>query len=221
MPGSKKNKSSASLQTKSPKRGKVEVKEEPIDMVNHKYFVFKSDTNAGFHAFETVEDAVDFLADYEPIVTDRRSFKIKKEYQAYVKAMQNQVDKKKAVTSPQPRTSIKPIDISPEQASAVANVVRKIEQFRPKNEVVVKWKTTGKSKACLLLVRFKDKLGKDAFTCKAKYMQELLPNFVPDFWNDENYSGHFNDELILNAFENATLAVMSRSSRRTSVSIDL
>ena len=122
-----------------------------------KYFVFQTGSdNNKYYAFESKSDADDFLADFGAVVTKKDTFHLKAEFLAHKKQL-DKIALKNTPTTPKPTPTKKKEQLSPEDAASVEKAVRRIIDLRPKNEIVLHWKTTKTSHACLVLVRFKDK----------------------------------------------------------------
>ena len=170
-----------------------------------KYFGFQTGSdNNKYYAFESKSDADDFLADFGAVVTKKDTFHLKAEFLAHKKQL-DKIALKNTPTTPKLTPTKKKEQLSPEDAASVEKAVRRIIDLRPKNKIVLHWKTTKTSHACLVLVRFKDKQGKEAWNCKAKTILDIMPQYLHQFVDKHAL---FQDDMVKYAFNNFTTSVM-------------
>jgi hypothetical protein len=154
------------------------IKVEPEDTSNHKYFIFTLE-NGTFECFDNREDADEYFEEFGVVVSERKSFATKRAYNDYKKML----DKQKAAAFQTPKSKVVKLDekMSPAEIASVEKVKRRLDNSKPKNRCDVYWKTSKRSKCVIILVRFKDTLGKDFWTLKPMHLCTCMRSYLPDF----------------------------------------
>jgi hypothetical protein len=176
------------------------IKDEFVDASKCKYWVFTLD-NGNHMSFKTKAEADDFVDQFGCVIVDKRKFPRKKDFDSYLKFLEKQgVTKKDNTTSTQPNGKKHTKELSPEQLPGVERVVRRLEALRPQNSILVKYKVTPRSTIALVIIRFKDKTGKDAWNVKPKDVVDIMKQYLLEFED--------NDPVVEYALEHLKIATM-------------
>ena len=147
---------------------------------NGKYWTFTLDTGSHVHC-GSKQEADEYERDFEAIITNKRSFKKKKDFLKYQSLVKKQ-DKENGLqaATPQKRKAEEEA-LTPEQVASIEKVKKRIDETKPKNAIFIKWKTTARSNCLLLVIRWRNANGKEEWTVKPQLIVDTLIEYLKDF----------------------------------------
>jgi hypothetical protein len=184
MPPKKVNKPKAVAELLPKKRKAAVVDENTHGYVSkHKYFHFTLDSGNNVF-FENKKEADDFLADFQDIVKDKKSFKTKKDFMKYKKAVQQGAKAEAKAGLSSPKANIKANDddrkVSPSELSGIQRVSLEVKSLIPGNRVICHIKVLRGSRLVVIIWRFTDVSGKIFWTLKPIYLVQTLRPYLSD-----------------------------------------
>ncbi len=194
--GKKTNSTAADAAKKSPSAPEIKI-EDCYDPA-HKYRIYIMD-NSKYQAYDDIKQADEFYDDMQSIIVDKRSFSSKKKFNDYKKF----IEKKKStgdgkVDATTPVASVNPnMTMSPQEMASVERCKKRRELMRPSNRIELVYKTTKRSKICVVVFRFRDVMGKDFWLCKPANLKDTLKAYVQDFPRDDSDIQHAMENIYL------------------------
>jgi len=173
-------------------RGAKVARLEATARKNHgksQYYAFVM-ANGKVDCINSLKDALQFEEDNGGIIISKHEFTTKAEVAAFKKSCR--VTAGVADESPVSGGIPSPQKMTKREKSKLDRLLARIESDRPADRLEVAWKTSTKSKACVIILRFLTKDGKDDWRIKGDHNAIALRNYAKTF---EQQSKPINDAL--------------------------